>query len=1322
MRLVKSDRRKKTVAVLEIYLVISLVFLLSISFNSKPVQAPEDNSGTASCCQKAKTGEYCIEGLTAEQCEEGYAGGVNCGQAANGCENRGCCNVNNQCTKGAIQAACQGEYYPNEECNIEQCQPKCCVLGTSCGLMSQSACQEAGGTINQDATDIISCSRVCETKTKGCCKTEDKYENTAGDNCQGEFFPNQPCKRVENSNCNENNPTTGCLGNDLYSYNSCGDPTLVKKCDSRQGEICGDKNGDSKFACEDMNCQATWDNPLVDENGDENLLNDGRARKQGESWCEYQSAVGPGMDLPGTAHYLHSCVNGKEEVKMCGQGNRDQICVYFDVDESNNYPFFSGEGKVAQCIDNEYESCLSCNDISLDPEKREEAGQTDTRASCCQKAGLCQWMGVGKTTELESIGGLEFIYVPDTKIISFLDRSYASPDFLSRKEKDLLKTTGKIYIFDKEIQGKLSDATLLFISDEKVEHNKSLGEARVTDEEWNEEDQIAYTYTLKLDTLVTKFYDINISYGNINEFVVNFEMPAAIEEQGSCIPLVPPGNIPIKILDKNTYAQSVQKADEECDKASNKEINSFWLEGFWPGQGWDCKNNCDVYPERNTTFIKGQNFVCNSYGDCGAKWSLTRQWSNRAYYYDCGDLSQSDQKDECKKKLYYLDTPPQEFKFENYKTAGKGFYLGKSNTDFALSSSSGSGSNWWIAGGSLLSASLVGTTILYGGVAIGAALFTGGTGGGVLAALLGIKGGTTLIVLEGIGAIGLAALVVLGIGAIAFIATYLILLGLQEHETRYSSTVCESWKPPTQNECWKCHIFSNETKDHKACNYGSEECGLLPALKTGPSDGYQCTPQLCSSLGKDCLWQDSEIGPKCIEQKERDVNSPIIKIKEIKYECNNGGCSLQAGANPSGVQGTTEITGEVKPGHTVIVWLETVNPADNGADLTKCRYTFEPQKLYEEMDEFGDGLSFEHKIEFNSIEPGEKELYLACEDIVENNNEDKYLIKFKVAEYPDIAAPIIREINTPTGSGNWNVNEGQKETAYIAYGQETIALELVLNEKTPLNGCKWTNVSANVEFENMNKHFSCQQPSDITKPYQCTGQIGIPEEKTGENKEHKVWFRCVDLEGNKALQSLPFEGFKIKKTEALNITEVKCVGQFSEKCEGIIYDKEITISISTQGGVDGTSRCSWNRGEGDIDFRNPDLSDDQIYTATNVQPGYNLLPGENKLVFRCQDKAGNTATKEATFKHEKDEQAPKITKIYQSNGQLTIDTNEYATCRYALTQEEQIEYNKEGNELLRENNGMKHTLSLQNNYYKIGCIDRFENVVGPFNVYVESTS
>src|SRR3989344_5666624 len=939
MRLAKSDGQKKAVAGFEIYLVISLVFLLSMSLNSQQVQANpgQEPSEVVSCCKKAKTGEYCVDGISTEQCEEGYAGGVNCASAANGCNNRGCCSVNNQCTKGVIQAACQGEYYTNEECNVEQCQPKCCVLGNSCGLTTEENCQELGGTVNQDTTDIISCNRVCETKTKGCCKTEDKYEYASGDSCQGEFFSNQPCKRVENSNCNENNPAIGCIGNDLYSYNSCGDQTLVKKCDSRQGEICSDKDGDGKFACEDMNCQATWDNPLVDEDGDGNLANDGKARKQGESWCEYQSAVGPGMDLPGTAHYLHSCVNGKEEVKMCGQGKRDQICVYFDVDESNNYPFFSGEGKVAQCIDNEYESCIACNDISLDPEKREEAGQTDTRASCCQKAGLCQWMGVGKTTELEDVGGLEFIYVPDTRIISFLDRSYASPDFLSRKEKDLLKTTGKIYIFDKEIQGKLSDTTLLFTSEEKTEHNKSLGEARVSDEEWNEEDQIAYTYTLKLDTLATKFYDVNITYGNVNEFLVSFEMPATSEEQGTCLPLVPPGNIPLKTLDKENYRTSIEEADELCGKAGLEKIPVGWREDLWDDD-WHCKKNCDVYPERNRSLLYGQNYICNSYGDCGAKWNLAQKWSSQAYYFDCGDLDDTDQSRECKRKKYFIDTPPQEFNFEKYKNAWKGLYFGKLDIDFNYYNYVGN-SNLKLAGG-------IATLIGFGAVSVFLAV-------PIAIAAVGVGGAAGALV--GLASVG-AAFGVVGLTIVALVILYvgveLIYEAFRNSETRYSGTVCESWKAPTQNECWKCHTFSNETRDHETCDYGSEECGLLPAIKTGPSDGYSCTPQLCSSLGKDCLWQESEVGPRCIEQRERDVNSPIIKVKETKYVCNaEGTCGEQTGDNPSGIQGTTEITGEIKPGHTIVLRLETINPADNGADLTKCRYTFEPQKPYEEMED-----------------------------------------------------------------------------------------------------------------------------------------------------------------------------------------------------------------------------------------------------------------------------------------------------------------------------------------------------------------------------------
>ena len=1192
-------------------------------------------------------------------------------------------------------------------------------------MLSKSACEQAGGTVNEDATDPTSCNQISKNKIKGCCKKEDGCTYTTGEECLtqgGQPYANADCTRVSTCKCNNDQPKTACVGDEVFSYDSCDDPKLLKRCDTNKGEHCADSDGDGNYDCEDMNCKVTYDNPIVDEDLDGDPANDGGIRQTGESWCEYQSAVGPGLDLPGTAHYLHGCEFGREIVKECGQA-RSQLCGYFKVGEETNYPFLAS-GTVAKCFDNEAEKCIACNDKPLDAKEKGE----ESRAECCSKAGLCQWQGVGKSEEKEPESGIEFYFMPT--------ESYAG------QPRGILQSPnipGKLYILDKVLDVSPKAVKLIFINNKNEEEfTKSLEEAEFIGDETTDKGK-AYNYILKVDLgkATSETYKLDIEYNGQKEFLTTFDAPPTLDEQGMCLPIVPPGNIPIKKLEpgsksediKKEYAESVQKADEECDKASQKEIPVGWKLDFgsflnpFTDTKWNCKQNCEVYPERDKKFMYGQNYVCGSFGDCGAKWNVIKKWSSEGFYFDCGDLDKNSQKKECHVKKYKISTPPEEFKFENFMKAGKGFYFGELKPDLLFSHGSKESFWTWSIAGTIFPVAVTGILIagFFTGIslALQGALLSLGVSASAGVAGTTAAGGSILAggALAGtVAAVAITAILVVAIGvALFFTVTTIIKKIVKMYEVRNSSTSCNSWQPPKENECWRCHTPNNETNTGETCEYISGNCGLIP-IANNKLLGYECTPQMCSSLGKDCTWHDTNKGARCIEQKDTDVTDTRIKIKEVKCKLENGGdCAIQQGENPAGIQGTTQVTGEIKAGQKITIEIQTLNPADNGPDLTRCKYSLESKKPYDEMDEIEGGFGTEHTLEFNSLLPGEHSAYLACEDVSERKNEDRYVVKFTIAQYPDPFAPVIQEINTPTKLGQWTLLEGQKETAIIPHGQNSIELEVVPDEKTKDEGCRWTFSSANVEYDKMDHSLRCAQPSDPTKPYACTGTVELPPDEKKENPEIKIWIRCIDEKENKALQSTPAEGFKIKRSGELKINDVKCTGPFSQRCDGILYDKEVALEVYTQGGVDSNSECKWNRGEGYVDFL------EGQGTSVHRQPGYNLVPGDNSLTFTCKDKAGNIATNLTTFKHEKDEVAPKVLKVYREGNQLTINTDEYATCKYATSSSETLDFTKEENSLGKNDAGNLHTLTMDNNYYRIGCSDRYGNVVGPFNVYTDGS-
>src|SRR3989344_6825615 len=115
---------KKKLALLEIYLIISLAFVLSISLSSPETKA--DEALEVSCCKEANNDQTCVSNLAKTQCKEGkYVGGVDCDNEPE-CNNRGCCKSDGICTSGVPQGNCQGEnkeYYSNPSCDVDQCKP-----------------------------------------------------------------------------------------------------------------------------------------------------------------------------------------------------------------------------------------------------------------------------------------------------------------------------------------------------------------------------------------------------------------------------------------------------------------------------------------------------------------------------------------------------------------------------------------------------------------------------------------------------------------------------------------------------------------------------------------------------------------------------------------------------------------------------------------------------------------------------------------------------------------------------------------------------------------------------------------------------------------------------------------------------------------------------------------------------------------------------------------------------------------------------------------------------------------------------------------------
>jgi len=274
------------------------------------------------------------------------------------------------------------------------CVKGCCVLGDEAIFTTEQACRYmAGDRYNGDPfrSDIkteYECLAQAETEEKGACVFT--VEEEEGNRCRfisarqcvldgGTSYQGKLCSNEElNTICEKTTDTTCVDGRDeIYFLDSCGnvgniydearkdDPTywntVVSKVDTcgsesengnAESNSCGNCNrflgsrcGESSsgtLQCLNMNC------PSSEQTGN-------RYRKNGESWCVYDGAIGEGRDTPGSRHWKRICIDGKVKIEPC-QDYRGQICVQSEIESENGDEF-----SVSSCKLNEAIECLSYN-------------------------------------------------------------------------------------------------------------------------------------------------------------------------------------------------------------------------------------------------------------------------------------------------------------------------------------------------------------------------------------------------------------------------------------------------------------------------------------------------------------------------------------------------------------------------------------------------------------------------------------------------------------------------------------------------------------------------------------------------------------------------------------------------------------------------------------------------------------------------------------------------------------------------------------------------------------------------------------------------
>jgi len=373
-------------------------------------------------CVKAKDGSICQMWPASEcndKCEEACIPSDRSSVAE--CKPGTCFDpVEGSCQAGSPKVNCeenQGVWIDDPLENVAQCREGCCVLGDQTSFVTQRQCLRQGNVLGVDEEfkpeirTELSCLVLARSQEEGACVTEVRVDGLPQTHCNfvtkkqcleslGDFHSGWLCSNPELNTICVRQATAQCINgkDEVFWFDSCGNKEniydankvsswnnglVLSKADSCSlgddlqnqktcgncnyllGSRCSRREGTEKLAdkgldvvCRDLGC--------VD--GDEN------ARRNGESWCVYQGAVGPALnstgdpdirsrDAPGSLHIKQICLDGEIITEPC-QDYRNGIC-----EESRQTLPDGSDFASASCRLNRWQECISYNtEMGNDPE------------------------------------------------------------------------------------------------------------------------------------------------------------------------------------------------------------------------------------------------------------------------------------------------------------------------------------------------------------------------------------------------------------------------------------------------------------------------------------------------------------------------------------------------------------------------------------------------------------------------------------------------------------------------------------------------------------------------------------------------------------------------------------------------------------------------------------------------------------------------------------------------------------------------------------------------------------------------------------------
>ncbi|HII15679.1 MAG TPA: hypothetical protein HA362_05185 [Nanoarchaeota archaeon] len=1312
-------------------ILLLLAFLVSVSF------AYAANG----CAEKTKAGEWCVYTSEDNVAEGAKFTPTSCEQTSY-CK-IGCCYSSDEgrCFKNTPRAACVQEgatWNDNAACGIDQCQKGCCVLGDQAFFVTEVKCKQTASLFpevamvyNKESKTEAECVASVKNDEVGCCVKEDScvFTSRAGCDVSAEpisgnasenkkiegFYKDMLCSNDQlNCGCAKQK-TTGCMGEDVYWFDSCGNKeniynsnrqvsynngyvlkeaesctaaagdTNCGNCDYTAGTVCGaDKEKEmpvGSSTCIALGCKTTYEDD-VSPNAN------GRTKKNGESWCVYDSMPGLARDLVGSRHYRHLCINGEEMVEAC-KDFREEMCVQgvvgkevFRNVEALQEMFSESDYVEAACRDNRHENCFACNQYLKEVE--EETGLTDTiiekRKQCCTEETNkdCYW--------------LPSVVVPAVK---------------------------------EEIQKQL-DGTCV----PQVPPGLKF---------WGDESKTAQA-----------------AQDSTAEEGATSESPKTPAEQ-KCA----------QASSECTVTYQRKGWDRLLGKTGGSIIKGIFAIGWFDGSLGGDNEWTVVYNGQCTKkdWVVAGNNICKSVGDCGAYYNVLGKLTKDGYINTLNDETDYGIKG---KSMKLTDNDAGNIEALMVKQGGEvpdfwdlggDWFLGVSGATMITSGLVSS----WAAGWTL------------SGFGLGALPFSGVgdafTDSGVWGGIFSESWGAADLAKEGIS--GLGEDVSLSAGETisdeflqeqakarltstiesevrgTVLADQDAITGALEPGQTIDSVIAERTQERVSAEvtdqavsaeadALKEQMVDHGIIDEKGVIETQSGSGWMAALQTymwvrqvvqlldivltenvdetytitcmpwqAPTGGEDCekcndvmkpcSEYKCKSLGASCsLVNQGTSNETCVAMDINDVNSPLIRplwsvlsppytLEEVTEQGNPG----------------YKIKGKIRPFTPIILGISTDEPA-------ACKYDVKPGTAFDNMPgQFGSSmLLYNQTVSFalpselaqenaTKANKGEYGMYIRCKDAKGNKNEKDYFIKFTIDDSPDLTPPVIRFTSLENGG-------------YVAAGTSQIDFRIYVNEYAE---CKWSR--RDTEYEIMEHSLDCRnsmfgQSSIYFGTFECSTVLSNLTKTT-----NMFFIRCRDQPGmansTRNTMSESYE-FKLAGSEALSITSVSPSGD--------LYTNDVTMKVQTVRGADnGKATCGFSTS--DVPFGS------MIAFATtgaekHEQTFTDMDKGDYKYYISCVDKAGNEARNETNFKVTVDSTPPMITSVYIDSlfGTLHMEFDEVCTCEYSS---EKPSFNFGEGTVFGNANSTIHDTQVIGNVYYVKCKDLFDNR-GEYIIYKETAS